>query len=170
MVPASPGQPAPPRPAQPPPLPMSIDPRRDRRLAAGFAALGGAALLVAAFLDPYDAAGRPRTHGTHRQLGLPACTLKSLTGIGCPACGMTTAFALLMHGDPVAAWETNWAGCAIAALTLAGSVWFASVAAGMPPGRFTTDETVKALAFTGMALGLARWLATIVAMVARALA
>ena len=146
---------------EPPPLPRALTARRERRLAAGFAAMGCAALLVAALLDPYDALGRPRSHGTHRQLGLPACTLKSLTGIGCPSCGMTTAFALLMHGDPTAAWRTNWAGCVIAGLTLCGSAWFAAVAAGVPPGRFTTDEVVKVMAFTGMAVALTRWLATL---------
>lgn len=37
--------------------------------------------------------------GTHTQLGLPACLLLQWTGIPCPACGLTTCFSLLAHGD-----------------------------------------------------------------------
>lgn len=146
---------------EPPPLPEVLEVRRERRLATGFALAGVAVFLVAAILDPYDGSGRPRSHGTHRQLGLPACTLKALTGVGCPACGMTTTFALLMHGDPVAAWRTNWAGCVIAGLALLGTGWFLAVAAGLPPGRFTADEVVKVAAFAGMAPAVVRWLATL---------
>lgn len=147
--------------AEPPPLPDVLEARRERRLATGFTLVGMAVFLVAAILDPYDDAGRPRSHGTHRQLGLPACTLKTLTGVGCPSCGMTTTFSLLMHGDPFAAWRTNWAGCVIAGLTLLGTAWFLAVAAGLPPGRFTTDEVVKVAAFAGVGLAVVRWLATL---------
>src|SRR5262245_38230563 len=62
---------------------------------------------VAIWLDPYDAAGKARTIETHRQLGLPECTFKNLTGKPCPSCGMTTSFSLLIHGDPVNAWKAN---------------------------------------------------------------
>ena len=34
--------------------------------------------------------------GTHQQLGLPPCNFVTLTGYPCPACGMTTSFALLV--------------------------------------------------------------------------
>lgn len=146
-----------------PPLPHVVAARRERWLAAGFALLGLAVFAVAAAIDPYDDAGRPRSHGTHRQLGLPPCTLKVLTGIGCPACGMTTSFALLLHGDPVAAWRANWAGCLVALLATLTTVWFLLVALGMPPGRFTTDEVVKVAALAGTALATVRWLATLVA-------
>lgn len=147
--------------AEPPPLPEVVEARRERRLAAGFASAGLAVFLVAAILNPYDDSGRPRSRGTHRQLGLPACSLERLTGVGCPSCGMTTTFALLMHGDPVAAWRTNWAGCVIAGLTLLGTGWFVAVAAGLPPGRFTADEVVKGAALAGMVPAVVRWLATL---------
>lgn len=55
-----------------------------------------APLITAGFLTP-DASG----FGTHRQLLLPACGLRSLTGIPCPFCGMTTTFAMIAHGDVV---------------------------------------------------------------------
>lgn len=149
----------PPGTVEPPPLPEVAEARRERRLAVGFALAGMVVFGIAAYLNPYDEYGRARTHGTHRQLGLPACTLKSLTGVGCPSCGMTTTFSLLMHADPAAAWQTNWAGCIVALLAAAGTVWFTLVAAGLPPGRFTADEVVKVTATGGMALALLRWLA-----------
>lgn len=145
----------------PPPLPEVLEARRERGLAAGFAVLGVAVFIVAAMLDPYDAAGRPRTHGTHHQLGLPPCGLMTLTGVGCPSCGMTTAFSLLAHGDPVAAWRVNWAGCAAAALATVGTAWFLLVAAGLPPGRFTADEIIKFSVAGGSALAMIRWLAVL---------
>lgn len=145
---------------RPPRLPAA---RHERRLATGFALVGLAVFAVAALLDPYDDAGRPRSHGTHRQLGLPPCTLKTLTGIGCPACGMTTSFALLAHGDPVAAWRANWAACLIALIALPTTAWLLLVAAGVPPGRFTTDEVLKVVALTAAGLAAARWLATLLA-------
>lgn len=147
--------------AEPPPLPEALEARRERRLATGFAFAGLAVFLIAAVLDPYDADGRPRRRGTHRQLGLPACPLDAMTGAGCPSCGMTTTFALLMHGDPLAAWRTNWAGCVVAGVAFLGTIWFVAVAAGRPPGRFTADEVVKAMAITGMGVAVVRWLTTL---------
>lgn len=40
--------------------------------------------------------------GTHEQLGLPPCGMLAWLGIPCPACGLTTAFAHLAHGDVLA--------------------------------------------------------------------
>jgi hypothetical protein len=145
--------------SEPPPLPEALEARRERRLAAGFALLGVAVFGVAAILNPYDEAGRPRMNGTHRQLGLPPCTLQALTGVGCPSCGMTTAFALLAHGDPGAAWRTNWAGCVAALLAATGTAWFLLVAAGLPPGWLTADEVLKLTVALGSAVAVIRWLA-----------
>jgi hypothetical protein len=36
--------------------------------------------------------------GTHEQLGLPPCGMLLATGHPCPTCGVTTAFALAVHG------------------------------------------------------------------------
>jgi hypothetical protein len=147
--------------AEPPPLPEVSEARRERLIATFFATVGLAVFLLAACIDPYDDTGRPRTHGSHRQLGLPACTLRSLTGVGCPSCGMTTAFSLFVHADPAAAWNANWAGCVIAVLGLVGTGWFLAVAAGLPPGRLTADEVVKLTCATGTGLAVVRWLATL---------
>lgn len=143
----------------PPPLPAELEARRERRLAAAFALIGVAVFGIAAILDPYDGSGLPRTSGTHRQLGLPACSIESIAGVGCPSCGMTTAFSLLLHGDPAAAWSANWAGCVAAVAGAAGTAWFLLVAAGLPAGRFTADEVVKWIVVVGMGAALVRWLA-----------
>jgi len=146
---------------EPPPLPQVFESRRERGLARLYAAIGLAVFLVAALLDPYDDTGRPRSHGTHHQLGLPACAIKSLTGVGCPSCGMTTTFALLAHGDPLAAWQTNWAGCVVAMIAFVGTTWFLAVAAGLPPGRVSAERVVLAMVITGSSVALVRWVVTI---------
>lgn len=151
------------RAAEPPPLPEILEVRRERRLAAGFAVVGLAVFAVAAVLNPYERNGRPRRHGTHRQLGLPPCAMRMVTGIDCPSCGMTTTFSLLMHGDYSAAWRANWAGCVVALLALLATGWFAAVAAGVPPGRFTADEVLKVVVVIGTGAAVIRWLAVTLA-------
>lgn len=88
---------------------------------AAFAILGGGALallLTAALLRP-DPAG----HGTHRQLGLPPCTLLLYTGFPCPSCGMTTSWSHLMHGDLSAAVRANFGGTLLAVCAGLFGVW-----------------------------------------------
>src|SRR3984957_18651504 len=60
---------------------------------------------VAAMLEPDS-----RGFGTHRQLGLPPCTVRLLFGIPCPSCGMTTSFASLMRGQLDQSFRANPAG------------------------------------------------------------
>jgi hypothetical protein len=44
--------------------------------------------------------------------GLP-CPLRTLTGVPCPMCGMTTSVEATLHGHPVAALAANPAGPAL---------------------------------------------------------
>lgn len=143
----------------PPPLPRPVPSRVERGAAGGFALLGCLVFVVAAILSPYDTEGRPLSHGTHRQLGLPPCVMKALTGIPCPSCGMTTSISLVMHGDLAAASEANPAGLIVAGLGLVATVWLTAVAAGIPAGTFTVDETIKWLTVAGAATATLRWLA-----------
>src|SRR5215468_5671689 len=71
---------------------------------------------IAFWLNPYGPDGTPRTMATHTQLGMPPCNFVVLTGKPCPACGMTTSFALLVRGDVTAALEANWVGVVIAVI------------------------------------------------------
>jgi hypothetical protein len=38
---------------------------------------------------------------------LPLCTFYRLSGLPCPICGGSHAFAALLHGDVLAAWQSN---------------------------------------------------------------
>jgi hypothetical protein len=78
---------------------------------------------IAAWLDPYDDQGRARRSETHLQIGLPPCTFRYLTGLPCPSCGMTTSFALLMHGDLRNSLRANAVGTLLAAFGLAMIPW-----------------------------------------------
>jgi len=69
-------------------------------------ALGaGAVLAVARLLTP-EAGG----YGTHEHLFLLPCIFRWATGLPCPFCGMTTAFALMAHGRVGAAFAIHVLG------------------------------------------------------------
>jgi hypothetical protein len=74
-------------------------------------------------LQPYDADGSARRMATHRQLGLPPCSFADQTGYPCPACGMTTSFALLVRGDVLNSMRANWVGTLLAGFCLAFIPW-----------------------------------------------
>jgi len=142
----------------PPPLPFSCSGNADRWTAAGFGLLGCTLLITAAWLNPYDASGKPLTHGTHRQLGLPPCVLQSVSGLPCPACGMTTSISLLIHGDAASAWRVNWAGVVVGALGGATTLWMLAVAAGFHSGHCTAHKTIQWLVVASALTALARYL------------
>ena len=63
------------------------------------------ATMVGLYMTP-SASG----HGTHTQLGLPACGSMALLGRPCPGCGLTTSWTSLIHGHIVEAFQANWFG------------------------------------------------------------
>jgi hypothetical protein len=68
----------------------------------------------------------PSGLGTHTQLGLPRCLFLVLTGLPCPACGLTTCFAHMARGELVSAWHSSALGVALFALlasALPFTVW-----------------------------------------------
>jgi len=67
-----------------------------------------AVFTIAIWLNPYNAEGEALRLETHRQLGLPECNFKWLTGKPCPSCGMTTSFALFVRCD---FWNSLAANC-----------------------------------------------------------
>jgi Protein of unknown function (DUF2752) len=99
--------------------------------AAGLAGL----LLLARRLDP-----DPRGFGTHTQLGLKACAYLTATGRLCPTCGMTTAFAWLVHGRIDRSWQANPAGCLLAIFSLPLAAWLAASAVKNQPVAFQSLE------------------------------
>jgi hypothetical protein len=72
---------------------------------SGVAVSCAAVLVLACWLRPDR-----RGFGTHEQLGMPPCSFVVLTRLPCPTCGMTTAFALMMHGHPWLALKAQPAG------------------------------------------------------------
>ena len=123
-------------------------------VAAGLAAV----FAVAIWLKPYDEDGRPLRLETHRQLGLPSCQFYFLTGIPCPSCGMTTSFALLMHGDPGNSLRANAVGTLLAGFCLLLIPWCLSSAYTRRPLFIRSLEralTWSAVVF--LTLVLVRW-------------
>ena len=76
------------------------------RLWAGAVFLGtGCVIGLAIYLQP-----SPEGLGTHRQLGLGRCGMLVATGLPCPSCGMTTAFAHTVRGQWIRAFWVQPAG------------------------------------------------------------
>ena len=86
---------------------------RDALAYAAFVVAAGALLAVAASLQP-----SPSGIGTHEALGLPPCPVHALSGLPCPTCGMTTAFAHVARGQIVEGLRAQPLG-ALLALALA---------------------------------------------------
>jgi Protein of unknown function (DUF2752) len=113
---------------------------------------------VAFWLDPYEENGQARLIETHRQLGLPPCTFKVMTGLPCPSCGMTSSFALLVHGDLVNSLKANAVGTLLALLWAAAIPWLLLCSlTGRPWGWAFMEQTILGLVIGFMALLLLRW-------------
>jgi hypothetical protein len=113
---------------------------------------------IAAWLNPYHEDGSARKMETHRQLRLPACTFKEVTGLPCPSCGMTTSFALLIHGDPVNSLQANWVGTLLAAFGLVLVPWsVVSAVRRRPLFVVAIDEALIRVMFVFLVLMMVRW-------------
>lgn len=112
-----------------------------------------ALLVVAARLEP-----DPRGFGTHEQLGLYPCTTMYFWGIRCPACGMTTAWTRLLHGDVWGALRANLGGVLLAGVALAAIPWaLGSAARGRWAGVGPGDWSVAGGLATVVGITLIEW-------------
>lgn len=115
-----------------PPIRVGV---RARLAAAATAVACSAVLTIAAFLTPDS-----RGFGTHQQLGGNAfapCGTMLVTGYPCPTCGMTTAFAHVLHGHPIAAFIAQPAGLLLCVATIAAVIVSLRVAlTGRAPGIY----------------------------------
>lgn len=117
-----------------------------------------AGLCAAAYVRPYDEAGRPLTMGSHTQLGLEPCGFKAATGKPCASCGMTTSFALLAHGDPVNSLRANWVGTLLCMFCVALIPWCAAcLARGRLIGARSLERPLLVAGAAFAILALARW-------------
>jgi hypothetical protein len=117
-----------------------------------------AVFAVAVYLKPYRPNGSALREETHRQLGLPPCTFKYLTGLPCPSCGMTTSFALLIRGDVGNSLRANAAGTALGVFCLAFIPW--AVASAYRGHLLFIRSVERALTFVVLVfliLMLVRW-------------
>lgn len=116
--------------------------RRWVRVCLVLIALGvGLIVLVAARLDPYQG-GKVWLAETHKQLGLPSCHFKFLTGLPCPSCGMTSSFALLVRADVWNSLQANACGTLLAAFLFVLFPW--SLASAVY-GRFLLVRNLEGL-------------------------
>lgn len=76
---------------------------------------GGAVLVTAMVVSP-----DPVGHGTHTQLGLPPCGFLLATGLPCPGCGLTTAFAHMIRLQVGGAFDANPFGVLLFCVTVVG--------------------------------------------------
>jgi hypothetical protein len=142
------------------PVPQVLPALGRRVRLATMVVVAGLVLLfgVAAWLNPYGPDGLPMAMGTHKQLGLPECNFVRLTGMPCPSCGMTTSFALLMHGDIAGSLGANAVGTLLAICLLVAIPWSL---VGAVRGRWLWVRTLEpwllraVIVFT--ALALCRW-------------
>jgi hypothetical protein len=123
----------------------------------GLAILAGFA--TARWLDPYETDGRARQFETHVQLGLPPCSFRILTGMPCPACGLTTSVSLLAHRDLPNSLRANAVGTLLAVLGLLAVPWaWISAWRGKLIFVRSLEWTLFRLAVVILVLLLVRWL------------
>jgi hypothetical protein len=122
-------------------------------------ALGLTLVFVTAWrLNPYHPDGRARRMETHRELGLPPCNFKVTTGLPCPACGMTTSFALLVRGDVVNSLRANAVGTLLAVFSLLVIPWcLISFVLGRPLFLVSIEKTMAVIVLVFLGLTMLRW-------------
>ncbi len=127
---------------------------RRARIWAGAVIVGCAAVLgVAIKLQPDS-----RGYGTHQQLGAAPCGMIVRTGLPCPTCGMTTAFAYTVRGNWWAAFRSQPAGFILALTTIATVVISLRVVmTGRWPRALLNDRFVFRLFIALLVLLVAGW-------------
>ena len=111
-------------------------------------------LGTAALLTPDS-----RGHGTHEQLGLSPCTFATFAGRRCPACGMTTAWSHLTHGNVYAAVQTHTSGTVLGILAVVLSAWSLTYAVfGGLRVRLPTERILLVMGITMLMFMLVEWL------------
>ena len=113
-------------------------------------------LTIATMLTPSSLG-----HSTHMQLGLPPCGFLLLSGIPCPGCGLTTAFAHMVRFELTSAWHANPFGVVLFAFTVASiPVSFVGLIQAKPVlttlKRLHTDKILFALCILSLSIWLGR--------------
>jgi hypothetical protein len=140
--------------------PLDVVPVLGRWPRVGLLVVGTGLLFVfglAWWINPYED-GQAMRMESHRQLGLPPCTFKFMTGYPCPSCGLTTSFALLMKGDVVNSLRANAVGTLLALFWLALVPWsLVSSFCGRPLFLISVERAVLRALIIFLTLLLVRW-------------
>lgn len=122
--------------------------------AAGLVAI----FVIAIRINPYDEDGEPLRMGSHTRLGMPPCEFYVIFHKPCPSCGLTTSFALLMHGDVWNSLRANAVGTVMALFFLALIPWSLYITFR---GRYLWVRSIERASLWAagvfMVLLLARW-------------
>jgi hypothetical protein len=124
--------------------------------------LSGGALVLSFVLRP-----SPTGWGTHQWLGLPPCLFHLFTGLPCPFCGMTTAFAHMARGEIAQAFSCHVLGPAFfvgAWVVAAWSLW-CLVRGACPVPRWAWSARIQTV---GLVILGAGWAVNIVGAIWRA--
>ena len=124
------------------------------RLVQTLIAVGAWLVVIVAFhLQP-----SPDGLGTHQQLGFQPCAFYQMTGRPCPACGMTTAFAHMAHGQVWQAVIVQPFGALLFVLTLAAALGATvTVATGRSWNLLLARWLSPTWVYTAIVLGLGGW-------------
>jgi len=131
---------------------------RERGLAVLLALAALAVLITAAWLTPAH-----EGHGTHEELGLPACMWAARFDQPCMTCGMTTSFAYAANGNILGSLRAQPMGMLLAIGTSVG-FWIALYVGltgsriGIMAGRALTTRVLVIIT----ALALAAWVYKII--------
>ncbi len=121
-----------------------------------------AVFAVAVWINPYNADGSPMSMASHQQLGLPPCTFYYTTGLPCPSCGMTTSFALLMHGDVKNSLRANAVGTLLAGFGLLLIPWsLASILCQRTLFIRSVERTLTLVILVFFSLLMLRWVTVV---------
>jgi hypothetical protein len=116
--------------------------------------------LVAGFSTAAMLSPDPRGFGTHQRLGLPPCTIRVLSGVRCPTCGMTTSFANFVRGRFAASARANAAGFCLAWVCAVQLPWcVVSLRRGKLWGVEQPDRWLLSILGGLLALSLLQWAA-----------
>ena len=114
--------------------------------------------LVAGFSTAAMLSPDPRGFGTHQRLGLPPCTIRVLSGVRCPTCGMTTSFANFVRGRFAASARANAAGFCLAWVCAVQLPWcVVSLRRGKLWGVEQPDRWLLSILGGLLALSLLQW-------------
>lgn len=85
-------------------------------------------LLIFTFIliTPFFLTPDKRGFGTHEEIYLPPCTFHALTGLPCPACGLTTSFTYMARFEIKKAFLTHPFG-ALLFISLVGLFFFSII-------------------------------------------